>query len=183
MSEGEIVSEDKNIDDNGSEDHVLICARALYEQTDVPMARIAKLMGIGQSTLSRRVVRMGWNLRLPSRLGKRKEPEGATMKGLSRRVRAHIERQILLAEFDLSKPGPRTARANDSERAARTLASLVKTMAELKRIEGETPHEPVAERDEIDVDEFRRDLARRLEALLDSAADEAGRLSDSAGEA
>jgi len=157
-------------------EHVLVCAQALYEQTDVPMTAIAELMGIAPSTLSARVLRHGWTLRPPCRLGKRKEPPpGAlrgTMKDLSARVRAQIERQIRLAEYDLSKPGPRGARANDSERAARTLASLVKTMTELKRLDGEKTCDPRAEDDEIDIDEFRRDVARRLEALCESAADE-----------
>lgn len=99
------MADEEIVDGETDEDHVLLCARALYEQTDVPMARIARLMGVGQSTLSRRVLRMGWKLRLPYRSGRRKEPDLATMKGLSGRVRAHIERQILLADYDLDSAG------------------------------------------------------------------------------
>ena len=82
-----------------------------------------------------------------------------------------VDREIGNAERGLAAASTRT-RTRDPERTARTLASLVKTLSELKRLQpNETASAPQVEDDEIDIDEYRRDLARRLDQLAIEEAD------------
>ena len=68
------------------------------------------------------------------------------------------------------------ARDQASERSARTLAILTQTLHALQRLragslpEQETPHDDDMPRD---IDEFRRDLARRIDAFVASRTDAA----------
>lgn len=83
-----------------------------------------------------------------------------------------MEREIAAVELSLRRLDRLTPRVGDGEKAARTLASLVKTLNELKRLDTETGAGAAAvPEDGIDIDEFRRDLARRLDALCASGED------------
>jgi hypothetical protein len=61
---------------------------------------------------------------------------------------------------------------NDAERAARTLASIARTLRELSLMNdtGDEPEAATADDDDDiprDLDEFRRELARRIDAFVD----------------
>ncbi|MDX6806555.1 hypothetical protein [Terrihabitans rhizophilus] len=82
------------------------------------------------------------------------------------RIRRTVEREISTVEDSLARIDELVPRG-DAEKAARTLASLVKTLIELQRLEAGAGAGTAKDPDEdgIDIDEFRRDLARRLDAL------------------
>lgn len=148
------------------DEHVLMCARTLYEETELPMADIATLVGVCTRTLQTRAALLGWTPRESSRARRRCERgTSSDVATLTERVRETVDREIANAERGLAAAGTRT-RTRDPERTARTLASLVKTLSELKRLQpNETASVPQVEDDEIDIDEYRRDLARRLDQL------------------
>jgi hypothetical protein len=71
------------------------------------------------------------------------------------------------------KRRPRSAL--DGERTARTLASLTETVGKLQRLQcGDPPSGQDHDDMPIDLDEFRNELARRIEAFVESRADEGG---------
>ena len=146
-------------------EHVLICARKLYEETDLQSEFIAQLTGFSVSGLHKRGARLGWTPRQRFYRGTAASGAEPDVVGVSARITHQIGQRIAEVERNLAKPGPRAARLNDSERAARTLASLAKTLNELKRLEAGTGAAPKAEDDEIDLDEFERDIARHLAEL------------------
>ena len=152
------------------DEHVLKCARVLYEDTALPMAEIAKLMGVSDRTLQARAALLHWrprpNSRARRRLGMAPDTAPTDFAALARTVRAMVDKEIVEAERHLTKTGPRAPRMADLERSARVLASLTKTLNELKRLEaGGTDAAPKAENDDIDAEDYERDLARRLDAL------------------
>jgi len=147
---------------------VLRCARKLFEETDTSTTAIARLMGVSLKTLSRRAIRNGWTPRQKQRLHRHiaAEPLSDTA-ALGARIRSTVEREVAAAERELNKPGPRAARLASSESAARTLASLTKTLNELKRLEAAgTEATPKAADNEINVEDYTRDIARRLNQLV-----------------
>src|SRR6185312_1211602 len=86
------------------------------------------------------------------------------------RVRSAVESEIVAIENVLSRVEAAHLRSSDAERAARTLATLVRTLNELTALEkpdGKTGEEAEIEAsDEFrDLDEFRRNLAERLDRL------------------
>jgi hypothetical protein len=157
-------------------------ARRLYEGELVSQADIALMLGLTDSTLRRRIQQWGWARRthdiadgLPSAPpptafqpcdGEATYDRRSTIE----RVRCAVDREIAAVEAALSRLGSLTRRVPESERAARTLASLVKTLTELKRLETASD-EGEADDGPADIDEFRRDLARRLHGLCESRAD------------
>jgi hypothetical protein len=147
--------------------HVLMCARKLYEETDTPTSTIARLMGVSLKTLNRRAIRNGWTPRPGLRLRQHIAAVPISdIAALGARIRSTIEREVASAERELNKPGPRASRLAGSETAARTLASLTKTLNELKRLEAAgTEAAPKAADEQIDVEEFERDIARHLAEL------------------
>jgi hypothetical protein len=153
-------------------EHALACARRLYEDTDVPMDKIAALLGICQRTLQFRASLLHWT----PRPGIRRQRGGAApadMDALKDRIRTMIGNEIVEAERILGRTGPAGARVRDSERSARTLASLARTLNELKRLEASGSAAPskadeqhhTEEEIEFDVEEYRRNIARRLDEL------------------
>lgn len=153
------------------DDHVLMCARTLYEETELPMADIALLAGVCTRTLQTRAMLLGWvpreNSRARRRCARAASPDVTT---LTERVRETVDREIANAERGLA-PGTRT-RTRDPERTARTLASLVKTLNELRRLQtNETESAPQVEDEDIDIDQYRRDIARRLDQLAAERAE------------
>ena len=150
--------------------HVLTCARVLYEDTRLPMADIARLMGVSDRTLQARAALLGWtpraNSRARRRLGMAPDTETTNFEALAKTVRNRVDREIVEAERNQVRTGPRALRIGDAERSARTLACLTKTLNELKRLEAAgTEAPPKAQDDDIDIDAYERDLARRLEEL------------------
>lgn len=161
-------------------------ARALYEGTDIPLRDIAKLLGIDRSTLVRRIKKWGWiprnaHLRRLDAAAKAgiplqemialAAPEVATIEKetLIDRVRSAVEREIVAIEAVLSRVEGARLRSADAERAARTLATLVKTLREVAALQrDEKPEDEKGEgsEDEFrDIEEFRTELAERLDRL------------------
>ena len=122
-------------------------ARQLYEGTSVPVRDIAALVGLGASTFARRVKLWGWTPR-NRRLA---EYDAAAKAGVDL---AAIEAAAAPAKATL-------------EHGARTLATLVRTLRELAALETIAPDADKEESgDEFrDLEEFRRELTRRLEGL------------------
>jgi hypothetical protein len=157
-------------------------AKELYEGTSVPVRDIALMLGIGQSTFLRRVKDWGWkprNARLADydaaakagfdldAISKAVAPELAVAKQatLIERVRAAVEREIVAIETVLDRVDDARLRSQDAERAARTLATLVKVLREVNTLEGEQEQtEPAGDAEDQfrDLEEFRAELARRL---------------------
>jgi hypothetical protein len=83
---------------------------------------------------------------------------------LVERLQGMVERQIAATEAMLPPP----ATPDEAERNSRALASLLRTLRELKRLEAPPAPSESADDDDIpyDVDELRRELSRKLEALV-----------------
>ncbi len=156
-------------------------AKELYEGTSVPVADIALMLGIGQTTFLRRV-REVWkwkprNLRLADYdaalkagfdlnvISETVAPELAVAKHatLVERVRAAVEREIVAIETVLHRVDDARLRSQDAERAARTLATLVRVLREVNSLESDKQEPGEGREDEFrDLDDFRRELTRRL---------------------
>lgn len=159
-------------------------ARILYETTAMPMDDIASLLGITRRTLASRVKLWGWEGR-DSRFHGLDEAAKKQIREISEiagpaiavaenetlidRVRAAVEREIVAIEAVLARVEGARLRSSDAERAARTLATLVKTLREvaaLQRDEKPETEKGAAEADEFrDLEEFRAELAERLDRL------------------
>ena len=131
--------------------------RAAYEGSDLAVTAIARAYGISTDTIWGRAKRGRWQRR-------RRRDETPAAEPLDRNVLVArlfkaVERQI--AEVERRFDG--TAPPSLEEKDARTLAALARTLELLIGLEkqaGRDDGEP-----EPDIDEFRLDLARRLESL------------------
>lgn len=160
--------------------------RKLYEGTDIPVRDLAKMCGLGQTTFLNRVKVWGWKGRrqrikdydhaAKAEVEAIREVAGSAMviaenESLIDRVRAAVEREIVAIEAVLTRVEGARLRSADAERAARTLATLVKTLREVAALQrDEKPeHETGAEEDEFrDLEEFRAELAERLDRIRKS---------------
>ena len=68
-------------------------------------------------------------------------------------------------EAIIARVGAGRAHASENERAARALAALTRTLRELKAFQTH-PEEPQADDSVDDIDEFRRALARKIDAFV-----------------
>lgn len=163
-------------------------ARVLYEGTEVPVQDIAKMLGIGLTTLHRKIKLWGWiprNARLRgldaaakaeiplAEMAALAAPHIVTVENetLIGRVRTAVEREIVAIEAVLARVEGAKLRSTDAERAARTLATLVKTLREVAALQrDEKPEQASGEgEDEFrDLEEFRSELAERLDRLRKS---------------
>lgn len=165
-------------------------ARRLYEGTSVPVRDIATMCGVGVTTFLRRTRVWGWtprNRRLADfdaaakagldleKIAEVAAPALAVVRHatLVDRVRSAVEREIAAIEAVLIRVESATLRSADAERAARTLASLVKTLREVAALEREEDGgaQPDAFRD---IETFRRELADRLDRIRAAQISEQG---------
>jgi hypothetical protein len=170
-------------------------ARQLYEGTSVPVRDIATLCGLGVSTFLRRTREWGWtprNRRLAdfdaaakagldlAEIAEAAAPALAVVRHatLVERVRSAVEREIAAIEAVLLRVESAKLRSADAERAARTLASLVKTLREVAAMEREDETESGRPDAFSDIETFRRELADRLDRIRASQ-----RPDDASGEA
>lgn len=93
-------------------------------------------------------------------------------------VERTVERELAAIEAILARLGEGEERAALAERTARTLASLTRTLAAVRRLravhaEGADAAAEVDADDDMprDIDEFRRELARRIDAFVAGGAD------------
>ncbi len=111
--------------------------RRRYDGGEITASGIAAAIGLSADTTRKRLIEWGWLSPRP-RKGKPKRKTvkvGALARGgqrLLKRVESEATRLLGVLEIDLASP---TAE-EDIERRARTLASLVKTLGELGRIQG-----------------------------------------------
>ena len=134
-------------------------ARRLYETSDTPRCEIAGRLGIRPSSLSRVARENKWL--------KAGRDQRRTL--LARRIRARVDRQIETIDQVLRDVG-----APEADRAARTLATLVRSLRELQKYDAEQTR-PRAPNDEA-ADEAPADAAPAdLDALRDALADRLAR--------
>lgn len=147
----------KTVEIHGIPAETVAEAKRLYETSPTTYQAIAAQLGIAASSVGWLVHKHGW-LRPKAAEARRK---------LVGEIRKQIEEEIFRAEKALAGGG-------DVAPAARTLASLVKTLRELARFDEEqgsglSEPEGDEERDGFvaDPDAFREALAERLEKLRD----------------
>jgi hypothetical protein len=137
-------------------------ARRLYETGGLTLAGIGERVGLHGVTVCRLAKKHGW--RRPAAAEKRR--------ALVLAIRTKVDREIAEVERALGAGGEPVA----VERSARTLASLVKTLRELAKIDEDEARKAAGRRgaqesgeDEddavADLDALRDALARRLEQL------------------
>jgi hypothetical protein len=160
-------------------------ARALYEDRSVPLARILAETGLRAGDLYWLVDGAGGALRpLPRRTGAtgRRRALSGDRSEVVKRIWRTAERQVRDIEERVLRnhEQPPDERAND----ARTLAVLIKALAGLAALDDpkdkppdNTPNDDDGPRD---IDEFRRELARKMDAFI--AARTGPGVSDVSGE-
>ena len=96
------------------------------------------------------------------------------------RLEAAVLKELSTVETMRASLGAEPLRPMDAERTARTLSTLTETLAKLRRLRLAQPHSGLSETgicdDDMpaDIDEFRREFARRIELFVASRADGAG---------
>lgn len=156
-------------------------AKLLYDSGVTPIGEILNLLGMTQAQFYAYRVNNNWPLR-PSACAPRKKATDSAPTRTKRprdanrliaRLEDAVEQEFARAEAALAKHAPKSIEAS-----ARTLASLVKTLAELKRMRREADqNEDGAVNDSdaaagdahdeppLELAELRAELARRLERL------------------
>jgi len=172
----------------------LAAVRHRYEDTDQPMRLIAAEFAIGITTLQKLVQTEGWAKR--SERTRRCPPAAALVEDVialtAAAPRAATKDNARTAGAALSAAAPnadaplarveaylldriaaeQAAPTADAERSARTISILLRALKSLRELRGEAvPAEPIADDDDDDmprdIDEFRRELARRINAFVD----------------
>ncbi len=93
---------------------------------------------------------------------------------LALRLQRAVERELAAIESVRARLGGQRAYAGESERAARAIATLTRTLRELNTLQSQQP-EPAADDDRSpDIDERRRALARKIDALIAARNGDAG---------
>jgi hypothetical protein len=175
---------------------VIADGKRLYETTDTPTRVIAATMDISRGCLNDRIAEWGWQRRrhtkaLPAPAVT--EAAAAQQPALpqvlepplpfAERLRRVIDAEMQVAERTLRVLGPSSSA--EAERTARVLATVCRTVQEIRAsAEGriatnEADNDPVP----VDIDEFRIALAGRIEAFVATertAAD--GQVSSDAGD-
>jgi hypothetical protein len=162
-------------------------AKLLYDAGVAPIADILKLLGMSAGRFRRFRQEHDWPMRAsacaprgdPAPALEQQTPHAPTA-SLIARLEDAVERDFAHAEAALAKHAPKTIEAS-----ARTLASLVKTLSELKRMRREADVSQDGAGDDDDRDgaaeagfdepprelaELRAELARRLERLRGDGA-------------
>lgn len=95
------------------------------------------------------------------------DPPPITGEALIERVSRAVERELMQIEVIVGGHHIKPSQRTEAERRARTLASLAKTLGELARLRvGEQKAKPDNDDVPRDLDEFRRELSRRLEQVV-----------------
>lgn len=95
------------------------------------------------------------------------------------RVTRAIERELTEIEQIVGRPRTTAARRSEAERRARTLASLARTLAEIRKLRSAEEAEKIADEPiPRDLDELRRALSQRLEQMVETPAQRRAREHD-----
>jgi hypothetical protein len=103
------------------------------------------------------------------------EPAASALPSLVERMERLVEQEITAEERARAELGRSPRRRAEAKRCASTLATLTQTLAALARLRGDTsPEQGTHDDDDLpaDIDEFRRELARRIEAFVASQPDD-----------
>lgn len=97
--------------------------------------------------------------------------EGVAPESLVERVSRSIERELTRIDVILEGVTTDQGQHAEAERRARTLASLARTLREVTSLRNEQGKQKPADDDDIprDIEQLRRELARRLEGLVAEA--------------
>jgi hypothetical protein len=174
--------------------------RYRYEQTNEPVRDIAADLGMSVTTFHCRATEWGWKKRTDRvprvspppvdeeapapATGDLRDAAPAPLElpddgaPLAVRVQRAVERELLMIEKIIASLGGTRRQASESERAARALASLARTLRELNALQAQMPGEADADDESKprDIEELRRELVRRMDALV------AGRTRNTGGE-
>lgn len=155
--------------------------RRLYEQTRMPVADIAALLGIAERTFFTRVRKWGWRRRMsripyedpartpddaPAAVPAAPAAAAASDKVVAARIEKLVERELAAIEKIIARHGLDNDHTEQVERSARVLASLTRTLQEVKRLDAnDTRRKDDNDRGPADPDEFIRGLLRRIEEV------------------
>jgi len=92
------------------------------------------------------------------------------------RLQSAVDRVLPAIEATVARLGMQGMHPREMERAARALASLTRTLRELKGLMGEQPQPADDDMPPRDLDEFRIALAKRIEAFIATRLDARERL-------
>lgn len=169
--------------------------KRLYEQTLTPLRDVSAMMGISRRTLENRIREWNWTRRRtpahPIELhhamrgaviaaATQDVPAGdksltavtpQQRAALALRIQSAVERELAAVERVLDKIEP--SDPSEAERSARTLASISRTLREAAALNQPDPVTPLpheTDNDPVprDIDEFRRELARRIRGLIEA---------------
>ena len=164
-------------------------ARRRIEHTTESMTSIAGKFGMHHSVLSKLIKRAGW-LRPGAALHQRglspamrlaaeadalaDAPEPPNHAALDR-IEQAVLKELATVETMRASLDKEPLRPIDAERTARTLSILTDTLAKLRRHRLAAAPQSGSDHDDdmpIDLDAFRDELARRIEAFMESRPDE-----------
>jgi len=180
---------------------LVVEGKRLYETTLTTIADIAALMGISRRTLENRIVEWNWKRRrqpsgaidifhavrgavaaVATASAETPPPDRAVAASalaqqraaLALRIQNVVEREMTVVERVVGLLGP--ADEAEAERTMRTLAGISRTLREITALNQPDEVTPPDETDDDpiprDIDEFRNELARRINALIDDREDE-----------
>ena len=150
-------------------------ARLIYEAGAVPLDEIAAMLGYTRSGFLAFRRRQGWKPRRPFNYPEEAAEAGAPMPAgparsvtpddLIPKIEAALNREFAHIEHAIAHGHPR-----DAEKTAKTMASLVRSLAELKRVQRDaqghgTHNDAAGEPPARDLAELKAELARRLDRL------------------
>ncbi len=152
--------------------------RFLYEQTLMPIEDVAGTMGISRATLQNRINEWGWNkrsydlrARRPAKAASPGDTQvftpgypraGTDRVALVARLQQSVEKQLDVVDAIASSGQTR----GEAERTVRMFAGLSRTLREMWRLDSPLPAPDSEDDIPRDVDELRRELSRKLAALV-----------------
>jgi hypothetical protein len=182
-------------------------ARRLYEQTPTPVDDIAGMLGLSRASVARRARAGGWQTRRARSATLQRAPAadgGAAAAAepdepprpeivvgeepaspqqrmaLALRIQRVVEQEMDAVERILKAIAP--SDQVEAEHGARTLASVSRTLREIRalNVPAQETAPDAADDDPIprDIDEFRRELTRRIRGFIEARRRGAGELPD-----
>lgn len=184
---------------------LVVEGKRLYEETLTPVQEIAAMMGVSRWTLENRIREWNWKRRRhptgPVNLlravrgaviavvtDKTQAPDVLPARpvsperraALAARIMDVVERQLTAVETVLATVKP--SDQGEGERSTRMLASIALTLREIAALNqpDEVTPPDEAEDDPVprDIDDFRRELARRIRGFIEAERNGAGEIPD-----
>jgi hypothetical protein len=116
----------------------------------------------------------------PSIAGVNSTADAPDQAPLVERLLRAVERELSIVEAQRAHQGAAPPPVGEAERTARTIESLIRSLREVRRLSGDDETPAGFDDDDMprDIDEFRLELARRIDAFVASRADAAAGGSD-----